>query len=112
VSARSRSRGGLSMSAVLDHSGRDPYESRVASTPEIVGRVDPVVYARAGDKGPLTREQLRQYESQGFLEIDNLFDAGEIETLLAELDRLRRARDGLDREIDPETLILEPHSRE
>lgn len=100
------------MSAVLDHSGRDPYESRVASTPEIVGRVDPVVYARAVDKGPLTREQLRQYESQGFLEIDNLFDAGEIETLLAELDRLRRARDGLDREIDPETLILEPHSRE
>nr|MBO2490377.1 ectoine hydroxylase [Gammaproteobacteria bacterium] len=87
---------------------RDPYVSRVASVPEIVDRVDPVVYARPGTTGPLTPEQVAQYDRQGFLEIDGLFDAEELAAMLTELERLQRAQ----AELDPETLILEPQGQE
>src|SRR5690606_27763293 len=106
--ARSRSGGGLTMSAVLGRKEHDPYVSRVYNTPHIADRVDPVVYAPAGKKGPLTREQVRQYDRDGFLELDGLFSAAEINTLVAELDRLREAPVGINRD----TLILEPDSEE
>lgn len=96
------------MSAVKEHIERDPYESRVGSVPELAERADPVVYARPDAKGPLTPEQVRQYDRQGFLEIDDLFEPGELDTMVAELERLRLAST----EIDPDTLILEPQSRE
>jgi len=96
------------MSAVLGRKEHDPYVSRVYNTPHIADRVDPVVYAPAGKKGPLTREQVRQYDRDGFLELDGLFSAAEINTLVAELDRLREAPVGINRD----TLILEPDSEE
>lgn len=96
------------MSALTKRIERDPYVSRVASVPEIVDRVDPVVYARPGTTGPLTPEQVAQYDRQGFLEIDGLFDAEELAAMLTELERLQRAQ----AELDPETLILEPQGQE
>ena len=96
------------MSAVLGRKEHDPYVSRVYNTPQIADRVDPVVYAPAGKKGPLTREQLRQYDREGFLELDGVFSAAEVNTLVAELDRLREAPVGINRD----TLILEPDSEE
>ncbi len=92
------------MSAVLGRTERDPYESRVGSKPQIADRVDPVVYSNAGKLGPLTREQVTRYDHEGFLELDGLFSAAEIRTLVAELNRLRAAPEGIDRD----TLILEP----
>jgi len=96
------------VSALTKRIERDPYVSRVASVPEIVDRVDPVVYARPGTTGPLTPEQVAQYDRQGFLEIDGLFDAEELAAMLTELERLQRAQ----AELDPETLILEPQGQE
>lgn len=96
------------MSALTKRIERDPYVSRVASVLEIVDRVDPVVYARPGTTGPLTPEQVAQYDRQGFLEIDGLFDAEELAAMLTELERLQRAQ----AELDPETLILEPQGQE
>jgi len=98
----------VSVSALTKRIERDPYVSRVASVPEIVDRVDPVVYARPGTTGPLTPEQVAQYDRQGFLEIDGLFDAEELAAMLTELERLQRAQ----AELDPETLILEPQGQE
>src|SRR5512138_815211 len=96
------------MSAVLGRNERDPYESRVDSEPQIAERIDPVVYSKPGSKGPLTREQVRQYDHEGFLEIDGVFSDAELRTLVAELNRLRAAPEGIDRE----TLILEPGGHE
>ena len=96
------------MSAVLERTERDPYESRVGTKPQIAERVDPVVHANSRAKGPLSREQVRQYDHEGFLELDGLFDAAEIRTLVAELNRLRTASDGIERD----TLILEPGGAE
>jgi ectoine hydroxylase len=96
------------MSAVLEQTGRDPYESRVARKPQIANRIDPVVHAPAGARGPLTREQLTHYDHTGFLELEGLFSPAEIRVLSAELERLRAASEG----IDPETLIVEPGGTE
>jgi ectoine hydroxylase len=100
------------MSAVFEHASaagtRDPYESRVRPEPEVVDRLDPVVYARTGARGPLTREQVTHYEHTGYLELDGLLSAAEVRTLKAELDKLRVAAQG----IDPETLVVEPDGRE
>src|SRR5512138_290461 len=96
------------MSAVLGRNERDPYESRVDSKPQIAERIDPVVYSKPGSKGPLTREQVRQYDHEGFLELDGVFSDAELRTLVAELNRLRAAPEGIDRE----TLILEPGGHE
>src|SRR5690606_20571838 len=104
VSARSGSGGGLIVSAVLGRTVRDPYESRLASQPEIAERVDPVVYASLGKQGPLTREQVSHYDREGFLELDGVLSDAEVRTLVAELNRLRAAPEGIDRD----TLILEP----
>jgi len=65
----------------------DRYPSRVAPEPQIVGRADPVVYGGPED-GPLSAAQLQQFDADGFLLLDGLLYADEIELLLAELDRL------------------------
>lgn len=96
------------MSAVLEHTGRDPYESRIGREPQIGNRLDPVVHAKAGSRGPLTREQLTHYDHTGYLELEGLFSAAEIRILSAELDRLRVAAEG----INPATLIVEPGGTE
>jgi len=101
------------VSAVAQRSGQppresDPYESRVGTAARIVDRADPVVYASSQDEGPLTREQVAHYERTGCLGIEGLFRPAEIETFVAELERLRVAAD----EIDPATLIIEPDGRE
>jgi ectoine hydroxylase len=96
------------MSAVLRTSGRDPYESRRGSVPQIAQRLDPVVHARKADRGPLTRAQITHYDHTGYLELDGLFSVEELNAMQAELLRLRRAPDG----IDPDTLIAEPGGTE
>jgi len=96
------------MSAAVNPMDRDPYASRVGREPQIVERQDPVVYAVPGRKGPLSREQVANYEHFGYLELDGLFTSAEIKALVAELQRLRTAPEG----IDPETLIIEPDGRE
>lgn len=96
------------MAAVFGHSERDPYVSRVGREPQIVARQDPVVYVPEGRNGPLTPTQVARYEDQGFIALEGLFSAAEIEILVAELQRLRAAPAG----IDPATLIIEPDGRE
>jgi len=63
----------------------DRYPSRVASEPSLTPRVDPVVY----DGGPvgnrLSFEDQRRFESDGYLFVENLFDATDVRDVLAEL---------------------------
>lgn len=86
----------------------DPYASRILDHPSIVARQDPVVYGRGSAGFPLTPEQVRAYEQQGFVVLKGLFSEAEVERLRQEAVRLQEDCRG----IDAQTLILEPDSRE
>ena len=85
----------------------DLYPSRVAPTPQMLPRLDPIVHGDAGDwspQAPLSRAQMESYERDGFLVLENMFDAGEIGMLQNEAERLRSAPE----ELEDETTITEP----
>lgn len=67
----------------------DRYPSRVAPTPELSDRTDPVVYGEPED-GPLDQATLDQYRENGFLVFDGFFPDSELEPLREELRRLSR----------------------
>jgi len=102
------------MSAVLqprvaaDRRPNDPYASRTLTEATLVPRVDPVVHRPADRAGPLTSDQVSHFDENGYLVLENLFNAAEIDVLQAELTRLEQSQARL----DPETLILEPDDRE
>ncbi|MBG0852330.1 ectoine hydroxylase [Streptomyces spinoverrucosus] len=82
----------------------DLYPTRVTGEAVPQPRVDPVVWGDA--PGPLGQEQLDHYESRGYLVLDNLLTADEVETYRAELLRL-----GRDPELrSSERVVLEPDS--
>ena len=68
----------------------DPYASRVDAW-EIVPRVDPVLWGDAA--GWLSKEDLRQFESDGYRFSPQLFSVEEIERLRGEADRLAKEAD-------------------
>ena len=65
----------------------DPYASRVESVWKIVDRADPTVWGQ-DSKGPLTSEQISDYESNGFLLLPQLFSEDEVSTLLEHAEEL------------------------
>jgi ectoine hydroxylase len=92
----------------MSMSGRreDLYPSRQAPKPQMLPRRDPVVHDEWSPDAPLSREQTASYERDGFLVLENVFDAGEIEILQREAARMRAAPE----ELDDETTITEPGS--
>jgi ectoine hydroxylase len=51
-------------------------------------RLDPVVWSEPGAPGPIQPSELRDFDRDGFLAIDQLITADEVATYKAELDRL------------------------
>lgn len=84
----------------------DLYPSRRKSTAQLLGRQDPVVHASGDVESPIPKDLVEQYERDGFLVIERLFDAEEVLVLRRELDRLRAERASL----DAESVIIEPES--
>ena len=86
----------------------DPYVSRAGTRAETVPREDRVTYGEGTRwqtaSSLLSEEQVRRYDSDGFMVLDDLFTAEELHTLQMELQRLRRRHD----DIDPDTVITEP----
>jgi ectoine hydroxylase len=82
----------------------DAYPSRKGQPGHFLPRIDPVVYASDCSTGPLPVSRVEQYEKQGFIVLDNVFSATEIERLQHELHCLRASA----RERSDETYILEP----
>lgn len=84
----------------------DPYASRVGGSGQLVDRTDPVVYgdARAPGEHALSDEQVRFYEDNGYLKLeDHMPDV--VDALLKETDELAEKLKGR-----PE-LITEPDSQ-
>ncbi|GAB3261182.1 2OG-Fe(II) oxygenase family protein [Arthrobacter pigmenti] len=65
----------------------DVYPTRVEAQPQVLEREDPVVWGGA-DSGPLSAEQLVGYDTRGYLSIEGVVTAEEIESFHAELARL------------------------
>jgi len=86
----------------------DLYPSRREATPRLMPRLDPVVNSSWHDDAPLTRAQTEQFDRDGYLVLDGLFNAEEIAALQAETGRLLADPSGL----EDETVITEPQGRE
>lgn len=85
----------------------DPYPSRVKSRPEILDRHDPIVYGSVHD-GPLSEEQLNQYQRDGFLILPAFFSKEDVAVFRDELTCLRECEETRQK---PEA-ILEPERSE
>jgi ectoine hydroxylase len=83
----------------------DHYPSRQQDKPGISKRKDPVVYGTP-EGGPLTREQLDSYDTNGYLFFESLFSPDDVKALLDEVNSLKQQRD----DIDPEYVIREKDS--
>ena len=86
----------------------DIYPSRCAAEPELLARRDPVVHAEWHADAPLSREQADGFERDGYLVLENVFDADEVAALQSETARLL----GDPSAHDDETIITEPGGRE
>ncbi len=70
----------------------DLYPSRIAPSPSLSPRRDPVLHDPAGveTRGPLSRDALLEFERDGFVVLDDLFSPGEMAACLDELGALGR----------------------
>ncbi|EMY33233.1 ectoine hydroxylase [Arthrobacter crystallopoietes BAB-32] len=74
------------MTAVAEQNRIDTYPTRGGEV-QVLPREDKVVWGTAAD-GPLDQATLDHYEAKGYLAIDELVGAAELEELRAELERL------------------------
>ncbi len=84
----------------------DLYPSRVADTPQLVDRRDPVLHGEA--TGALTRYQREVYQADGFLAFSGFFPQEEVASFQREAERLRTSDELAGRE----DVITEPGSDE
>jgi len=85
---------------------QDLYPSRSSTRADILPRVDPVVYSRWDASAPLTREQTEQFETQGYIVLENVFSPEEVKQLQADMQHMLDRSDDL----DPYMIVLEPGS--
>lgn len=86
----------------------DLYPTRCADEPQLLARKEPVARRAWSPDAPLTAEQIEQFDRDGYLVLENVFDANEVEALQAETGSLLADPAGL----KDETVIAEPGSRE
>ncbi len=65
------------------------YSSRGQKTARMIPRQDPIVYTAASDEAPIESELIEQYERDGFLILEGLFNQAELAALQTELGRLK-----------------------
>jgi ectoine hydroxylase len=70
----------------------DLYPTRVGSRPEFIKRIDPVVWGGPED-GPLSAEQLEQFERNGCLIVEGVFSQDEVDGFNTRLDEMSRDPD-------------------
>lgn len=77
---------------------KDLYPSRYSTEVEITRRKDPVIHAGQGQENetPLTGEQLRSFEQNGFLFLDNFFQEEELEDMQQEIHHIQDEYDNKD----------------
>jgi ectoine hydroxylase len=87
---------------------QDLYPSRQTSEPRLLARLDPVAYSLWTPQAPIRQDQIMQFEADGYLVLERLFTADELELLQAESGRLLADPAAL----DPETVVTERGANE
>lgn len=84
----------------------DPYASRTGAETGMIERIDPVVWGSG--EGPLSRDELEQFQADGFIVKEGLFTEPEVSKMLTELERLPSAYDESAEEVvtEPDTGIV------
>lgn len=67
----------------------DHYPSRGSYKAHMIKRKDPVIYSTDEHIAPVAQSFIEQYRQQGFMVLENVFDAQEISHFQRELERLR-----------------------
>ncbi|GAA1918415.1 ectoine hydroxylase [Streptomyces sodiiphilus] len=75
------------MTTAPEHTAVDLYPTR-GTTEVIVPRQDPVVWSEPGATGPIEADDLAAYDRDGFMAVDELITADEVEIYRQELRRL------------------------
>ena len=86
----------------------DLYPSRVGDKPTILERKDPVFYSPLEKPGPLHHEQLKSFEKNGYLFLENFFSETEVAVMKAELSKVLESSRGR----SDKRVIQEPESQE
>jgi ectoine hydroxylase len=86
----------------------DIYPSRQTAKPEMLPRRDPVLHSQWSNSAPLSQEQARQFERDGYLVLEDVFAPEELTFLQEETGRLLSDPSAL----DPDTVITEPGGKE
>lgn len=86
----------------------DLYPSRDTDSPRVLDRRDPVVHASWSKDAPLTGEQTKTFDRDGYLVLHDLFAPDEVSALQTAAGRLLADPAALDRQ----TVIAEPGSEE
>ena len=66
---------------------RDPYPTRDKSEGALIRRAEPVLYSEWTEDSPLTKEQMAQFERDGYLVLTDVFSAHELNELRAAAER-------------------------
>lgn len=66
---------------------RDPYPTRDKSEGALIRRAEPVVYSEWTEDSPLSKEQMAQFERDGYLVLTDVFSAHELDELRAAAER-------------------------
>lgn len=98
----------MKVEASITPKANDVYPSRLADTPSIATRKDPVVYSLWTESSPLTKEQSDFYEKNGYLFLEEYFCEEEVHVWKSELKRLQ----SLYQKQDEDHVIREPGSHE
>lgn len=69
---------------------QDPYASRTDRGSAIISRQDPVVYGEGKFADALDQDQVDSYERNGFILLEDLFSEKEVQSLMAEVERMTR----------------------
>jgi ectoine hydroxylase len=88
----------------------DLYPSRYSDQPKILDRKDPVIHTdrSQASHGPLSNQQLDDYEKNGFLFLENFFTEAEVEKMRREIFGLRDAK----HQHDVPEIVREPESED
>lgn len=89
---------------MLTATALDSWPSRIDPFPRWLPRRGPTVRSKWSPLAPLSEEQHAAFERDGFITLQDVFDAGEIAALQAELNALR----GNQSQLADETIIREP----
>ena len=82
---------------------QDSYPTRCIAQPKIIPRREPVIYRKWASDALFSADQLEQFENDGFLVLEGLFEEKEIGLMQAELGRLI----GDPASLRPDTIVME-----